>query len=128
MKKYRVLREFPFAKVGEEFVTMGFNDFMIGPHYYEGKTLEHLISEGWLEEVKEDKKLWEKLGNYCHYEDMEYLMSLSEKFWKEKSKIAKEHHLEVVRKASREWVVSSSIHYKISITDYIIQSIEKDGE
>lgn len=63
MKRVRVLKEMPFAKVGEQFETTkfggGFNIVFEGTIWGDVQ-IEKLIKDGWLECV-EDKSLEEKL-------------------------------------------------------------------
>lgn len=67
MKRVRVLKEMPFAKVWEEFEVTEFNlkhedDYCtIGDFNVDMKTLEKWFYDGWLEWVEEDKSLADEI-------------------------------------------------------------------
>lgn len=113
MKKYRVLRECIYGEVNQEFKTE--DDLFI----------KFLVHHGWLAEVPEEKELWAKIFD-C--EDHQGTVAEAKSLAKIAHEHDKKHFAEVARKASNEWVAQSSLHYNISITDHIIQTIEKDGE
>lgn len=60
MKKYRVIKEFPFAKVGDVLDMLNdtlslksLSDYLV---IYYKEEIEQMIKEGWIEEIIEEKE------------------------------------------------------------------------
>lgn len=121
MKKYRVLKEFPLCKVGEEFIKAQNGCIHTNSVTYSDTVIPKLISEGWLAEVPEEKELWEKL-----YERTQLLIAEDKKECQEVAKIARQHFADVARKATEKW--DTDFRTELSLHKYLIQAIEKDGE
>lgn len=115
MKKYKVLREMPFMRVGQ---IVNLDNL---PVMYINR-IEELVSEGWLAEVPEEKELWEKIGNSA----IKYNNFPSDEICKEVAKIARQHFAEVARKANKKW--NDDFYTSLSLGEYIIQAIESYGE
>ena len=96
MKRVRVLKEIPFAKVGEELELQHDGSFCLQgscqcsyPVFYRDN-LTLMIEDGWLEWVEEEKSLEDKFmeaGVNCYNYDP--------------VKIAKDHYLEVFDKVAK---------------------------
>ena len=87
--KVRVIKEMPTCKVGEEFNWNDDSLFLIfGTNGY--GNMKWLIENGWLEEVKEEKTLKEKLSTIwdgsisCNLIDIEYAEKIATAHFKEK--------------------------------------------
>ena len=95
MKKVRVLKEMPFAKVGEE-LDLNDNTPFWGYITKGGSSvcpsIETLMNDGWLEWVEEEKRLEDKFIDSC--------TTFGETTkWEVLVSVAKQHTLEVVKKA-----------------------------
>lgn len=125
MKKYKVLRDYPYYKAGHIFTANNNNEINEDGQYYSENHIEYLVKEGWLAEVPEKKELWEKL-----YERTQLLIAEDKKECKEVAKIARQHFLEVAWSAIKKYQddsIENPKEYRTS-AQYIIQAIEKDGE
>ena len=96
MKKVRVLKEMPFAKVGEEFETRGCPEDQKDGLYLPGwsfhpSAVESMIRTSWLEWVEEEKSLEEKFKGLW--------LSKTNQAYTKYSHTAKDHFLEVFDKA-----------------------------
>jgi len=122
MKKVRVLKEMPFAKVGEEFkydlsgIWLERTDMQ--SRYLPKHFVEAWVEDGWLEIVEEENKLDNKLldrmkkeGNVCGY----LLNDLTE--------IAKEHYLRVFDHVYKNCIIEELSRYETCA--YIRKAIEE---
>ncbi len=107
MKKVRVTRDMPFAKVGEEFETR--NDVFLKisnptgmTHHFGRKEVELLIKDGWLEWVKEEKSLEEKFQR-TWYEPDKKSYQIESNVARLLSKIALRDFKEKFDKADKDW-------------------------
>ena len=101
--KVVVKKEMPFAKVGEVFKINNVKDSIrldsLGCYAEWRWSLEDMIRDGWLEEVKEER-LEDKLESNATY-NAELIDSYDNHInncvgnWKELAQIAKDHYLEV---------------------------------
>ena len=107
MKRVRVCKEMPFAKVGEELEVKMEGDWQYIETGGERPIMQYpviaLINRGWLEWVEEDKSLEEKIYNW--YTDGHYIECTDK--WdrdnaKELAQIAKDYHLAVFDKERRD--------------------------
>jgi len=92
MRKVRVEKEMPFAKVGEEFEVKDYHIRVGGLRPFQSYPIMQLVADGWLSWVEEEKSLeekFEKLGS-----------SFSGK--NAYANIAKSHYLEVFEKCCKE--------------------------
>jgi len=101
MKKVRVLKEMPFAKVGEEFElppdgTWCIDNDCEGKKTWFGLEILKLIDNGWLEWVEEEKSLTRKIFEKFNSESINYRYkeSLCATF----AQIAREHYQEDFKK------------------------------
>ena len=105
MKKVRVIKEMPFAKVGDvfEIYDTAYVSNAIKPGkvagMYEDLCVDSFIREGWLEYVEEEKSLEEKLNVWFKNKVRQYQSSKSLDGG-QVAQIAKEHYLEVFNKAT----------------------------
>jgi len=95
MKKVRVLKEMPFAKVGEEFELTIHNCIDFGDVALHKDNVIHWEMNGYLEWVEEDKSLEEKFEIYYAESTLDHNNSIKSDL----AKIAKEHYLGVFDKA-----------------------------
>lgn len=110
MRRVKVLKEMPFAKVGEEINTLDFC-FLIAF----GGTQESLIKDGWLEYVEEEKTLEEKIKEQVITTTS--CSTLNDTSCKSLSQIAKEHYLEVFDKATIRSVSTEAITIRKALED-----------
>lgn len=106
MKKVRVLKEMPFAKVGEESYTIEHGIFQygqqLGGYNLYVKDIDKWIKDGWLEWVEEPKSLEEKLEQLKLRVTAENYITLKYEDTALVAQIAKEHYLAVVNKVIEE--------------------------
>lgn len=92
VRKVRVGKEMPWANIGEEYVIDERGGFYLGVerplHYIYRNDLILLLNGGWLEEVKEEKTLAEKMMGCKPYNEL--------------AEIARQHYLERFDKVAGE--------------------------
>jgi len=129
MKKIRVTRDMPFAKVGEIFdpneLTKMIRSFN-GNIMRREDCIHRMIRDGWIEFVKEDKSLEEKIINKYGKLSTEYFTDNFNDFIRNFSNIAKEHHIDIIKKRFNIKDDYFSLGEK-QIINTIIKVMENDG-
>ena len=123
MKRVRVCKEMPFAKVGEVHSRQS-NDMYkfntnLGVLDIPELTIRDWIKDGWIEWVAEEKSLEEKIDVVlCQHGCVSF------KVKKPVAQIAKEHYLEAFDKASETYVDDSELSWPLTV-DKIRKAIEE---
>lgn len=130
MRKVRVTREMPFAKVGEEFeIGAGYAiripTRMNYCEYYFKEDIEYLIKTSWLEYVEEKKTLKEKILDIKYRVCGDGYIELKEEDASYTSVVAKEHFMQILDDIEIKYCNHSSREDYISALEDFRKAIEE---